>query len=95
MNNYYVYILANRVNGALYIGITSNLPKRVWEHKSKIVEGFTAKYNINKLVYFEQYNEAHIAINREKRIKKWPRIWKIELINQYNPQWLDLYSTIV
>jgi putative endonuclease len=92
---YYVYILANRRNGTLYTGITSNLIKRVWEHKEKAVDGFTKKYSIDKLVYFEQYQDSIKAISREKRIKKYPRKWKINLIEKENPRWKDLYKELV
>ena len=89
---YYVYILASRRNGTLYTGITSNLIKRVWENKEKAVDGFTKKYNIDKLVYFEQYIDSVKAISREKRIKKYPRKWKINLIEKENQHWKDLYK---
>lgn len=89
-----MYILASGLNGTLYIGVTSNLVKRVWDHKNKVAEGFTSKYQVDKLMYFEQYTEAHLAISREKRLKKWTRKRKIELINEHNPQWLDLYFTL-
>jgi len=92
---YYVYILASRRNGTLYTGITSNLIKRVWEHKEKAVDGFTKKYNIDKLAYFEQYIDSVKAISREKRIKKYPRKWKINLIEKENPHWKDLYKDLV
>ena len=92
---YYVYILASRRNGTLYTGITSNLIKRVWEHKEKAVDGFTKKYNIDKLVYFEQYQDPTNAISREKRIKKYPRKWKLNLIEKENPLWKDLYEELV
>jgi len=91
---YYVYILASQRNGTLYIGITSNLIKRVWEHKNKFVDGFTKKYNINKLVYYEQYSDPENAIKREKRLKKYNRKWKLNLIEEVNPNWKDLYEEI-
>jgi putative endonuclease len=91
---YYIYILANNRNGTLYIGVTSDLIKRVWEHKNKVVEGFTQKYHVNKLVYYEQYREAENAIRREKRLKKYNRKWKVELIEKINPNWKDLYDDI-
>lgn len=75
----------------LYVGVTSDLAKRVWEHKNKIVKSFTEKYNVDKLVYFEEFIEIEQAIIREKRLKKWNREWKINLINTFNPQWKDLY----
>jgi len=86
--------MANCKNGTIYIGVTSNLAKRVWEHKNKIAPGFTSKYNLNKLVYYENYSEIGIAIKREKRLKEWSRQWKIDLIEKDNPQWLDLYDKI-
>ena len=92
---YYVYILAGRRNGTLYTGVTSNLIKRVWEHKEKAVDGFTKRYNIDKLVYFEQYQDSVKAISREKRIKKYPRKWKLNLIERENPRWKDLYKDLV
>ncbi len=90
----YVYILASRKDGALYIGVTSDLVKRVWEHKEGFVEGHSKKYNIKKLVYFESTDDISAAILREKQMKKWNREWKIELIEQTNPEWRDLYEDI-
>ncbi|MDX5518010.1 MAG: GIY-YIG nuclease family protein, partial [Wolbachia endosymbiont of Andrena agilissima] len=75
----------------LYIGVTANLIKRIWEHKNKIVSGVTSRYNVNKLVYFEEFEDISLAIARERRLKEWPRQWKINLINQKNPSWIDLY----
>ena len=92
---YYVYVLANQRNGTLYVGVTSNLIKRIWEHKNKAVEGFTQKYNVDKLVYFEQYSDPENAIKREKRLKKYNRQWKVELIAKENPEWRDLYTELV
>jgi len=83
--SYYVYVLASRIGGTLYVGITNDLIRRVYEHKSKSAEGFTEKYDVVRLVYFEQ------AIKREKRLKKWSRSWKISLIEKNNPDWHDLY----
>jgi len=91
MKQYYVYILASKKNGVLYIGMTNDLRKRVFEHKKNLVDGFTKRYNVNKLVYFELTNQPQDAINREKRLKKWKRQWKIELIESMNPEWKDLY----
>lgn len=91
---YYIYILASKRNGALYIGITSGLIKRIWEHKNKLVDGFTRKYNINKLIYYEQYSDPENAIKREKRLKKYNRKWKLNLIEKVNPNWKDLYEEI-
>ena len=93
--NYYVYVLASQRNGTLYVGITSNLIKRIWEHKNKAIEGFTQKYNVDKLVYFEQYRDLENAIKREKRLKKYNRQWKLELIEKENPEWRDLYNELV
>lgn len=95
MNMYFVYILASQKNGTLYIGVTNNLPKRIWEHKNNVVEGFTQKYNIHLLVYYEQHQEIEQAIIREKQMKKWKRYWKIKLINTMNPEWTDLYTKII
>ncbi len=90
-----VYILASKRNGTLYIGVTSDLMKRVWEHKQDMVEGFTRKYEVHTLVYFEQHDEMAEAIRREKQLKKWNRAWKIELIEKINPHWRDLWPEIV
>ncbi len=95
MKKYYVYILASKKNGTLYIGITSDLIKRAWEHKQKIVQGFTEKYNIDKLVYYEEYNNAELAIQREKQLKKWNRSWKVRIIEEQNTEWKDLYCDII
>lgn len=89
MNEYYVYIMSNK-SRILYIGVTNNLSRRVYEHKNKIVEGFTSKYNINELVYFEQVRDIHSAITREKQLKGWLREKKINLIHSSNPKWEDL-----
>jgi putative endonuclease len=91
---YYVYILANRIGGTLYVGVTSNLIRRVYEHREKLVRGFTGKYNVVRLVYFEEYGEIGAAIQREKQMKKWRRAWKVRLIEERNPNWDDLYPTI-
>jgi len=95
MKQYYVYILANKFNGTLYIGVTSNLVRRVWQHKEKLVKGFTEKYGIDKLIYFETYNDIDLAIQREKSLKEWKREWKIDLVKRDNPQWRDLYQEII
>jgi putative endonuclease len=86
--------MASRRNGTLYIGVTSNLVQRVWHHKEGAVEGFTRKYGVKLLVYFEPHETADSAITREKQLKKWERAWKIRLIEQTNPEWRDLYSVI-
>ena len=87
---YYVYILTNRTNKVLYIGVTGNLERRIFEHKSKLMEGFTKKYNLTKLVYYEMTYDVVSAISREKQLKNWHREWKINLINDSNPKWVDL-----
>ena len=92
--HYYVYILASRIGGTLYIGVTNDLVRRVGEHKLKLVESFTEKYDVVKLVYFEQFDDPENAIKREKRLKKWNRAWKIRLIEEHNPNWEDLYPAI-
>jgi len=89
------YILANKRNGTLYIGVTSNLVKRIWEHKNKMVEGFTKRYNVHRLVWYEMHESMESAITREKRLKNWKRKWKLELIESNNPKWLDMYNKIV
>jgi putative endonuclease len=91
---YYVYILASRIGGTLYIGVTNDLVRRVFEHKSKFVRGFTKKYDVSRLVYFEQYDDIQVAIQREKQLKKWNRAWKVRLIEEKNPNWDDLYPGI-
>jgi putative endonuclease len=95
IKNYYVYILASKRNGTLYIGVTSNLAKRIYEHKHKLIGGFSKKYNVDRLVYYETTEDVESAILREKRLKKWKRQWKVELIEQKNPNWKDLYYEIV
>src|SRR5467141_2677829 len=92
--SFYVYILASRIGGTLYIGVTNNLIRRVAEHRLKSVKGFTKKYEVDRLVYFEQFDDAEKAIGREKQLKKWNRAWKIRLIEEVNPNWDDLYSGI-
>jgi putative endonuclease len=92
--SYYVYILASRIGDTLYIGVTNDLVRRVGEHKLKIAEGFTKKYEVSRLVYFEAFDQIEFAIQREKRLKKWPRAWKISLIEKQNPDWIDLYPEI-
>ena len=94
MKSYYVYILASKRNGTLYIGVTNDLVRRVYEHKQGLVEGFTKKYNVHRLVFFEETNDVESAITKEKQMKKWNRQWKIELIEKNNPEWKDLYSEI-
>ena len=93
--NYYLYILASKKNGTLYIGVTGDLIKRISEHKQKAVDGFTKKYNVHNLVYCEVYGDIKEAILREKQMKKWNRKWKIRVIEEKNPEWEDLYSKII
>ena len=90
----FVYILASQRNGTLYIGVTSGLAKRIGEHKNKFVDGFTKKYSVDKLVYYEAHDSAEAAIQREKQLKKWNRAWKLRLIERMNPEWRDLYKEI-
>ncbi|MBL8629239.1 MAG: GIY-YIG nuclease family protein [Rhodospirillaceae bacterium] len=92
---YFVYILASRKQGTLYVGVTNDLVRRVYEHKTDAAPGFTRRYNIKTLVYFEQTESVESAIEREKHIKKWNRAWKIELIERENAEWADLYPTLV
>jgi putative endonuclease len=89
-----VYILASKKGGTLYIGVTSNLIKRVWEHKNYLVKGFTATYHVTMLVWYELHDTMNAAIQREKQLKKWNRAWKLGLIQQHNPEWNDLYEEI-
>ena len=91
---YYVYILASERNGTLYIGFTSNLPQRIFEHKQHLTPGFTSKYNVDKLVYFERFEDVNDAIKHEKRLKNWHRNWKKDLIEKHNPEWRDLYDDL-
>ena len=93
-NQYYIYIITNYHNTVLYVGVTSNLIKRIYEHKNKVVKGFTNTYNCNKLVYFEIFSDIHEAIKREKYIKGKKRSFKLDLIQSLNPNWLDLYDMI-
>ncbi len=95
MNSYWVYILASQRNGTLYIGITNDLVRRVYEHRSKFIGSFTKKYNVIQLVYGEEFQNAKEAIYREKCIKKWNREWKLRLIEEQNPHWRDLYEEII
>ena len=91
----YIYILSNKINSTLYIGVTGNLVKRIFEHKQKLADGFTKKYNMDKLVYFEQHESINDAITREKQLKGGSRKKKIELIEKLNPEWNDLYESII
>ncbi len=91
---FYVYILTNKPYGVFYVGVTSNLPKRIYEHREKLIDGFTKNFNVTSLVYYETYADAANAIQREKTIKRWKREWKINAINRFNSEWNDLYETI-
>ncbi len=95
MKTYFVYILASKRNGTLYIGVTSNLARRVYEHKNDIVEGFTKRHKVHTLVYYEHTGDVNGAINREKQLKKWRREWKLKLIEESNPEWNDLYYDLI
>lgn len=94
MKQSYVYIIASKRGGTLYIGVTSDLKRRIYEHKNKLVEGFSKRYDISLLVYFEIYDDIRLAILREKRLKAWKRDWKIKLIEERNPEWNDLYNEL-
>lgn len=89
--NYYIYILASKKNGVLYVGVTNSIIKRIAQHKNKVVQGFTNTYFVDKLVYYEKYSDINDAIAREKQLKKWKREWKVNLIEKDNPEWKDLY----
>jgi len=95
MREYYIYILASKRNGTLYTGFTNDLLRRVSEHKSDVVKGFTKKYGVHRLVYFEQYDDYDAVLQREKQIKEWKRKWKVELIERTNPKWKDLFDELV
>ena len=94
MKSFYIYILTRQRNGTLYIGVTDNLIRRVYEHKNDFIEGFTKKYGVHMLVYFEQCESIESAIKREKQLKVWHRSWKIRLIEEANPEWKDLYYIV-
>jgi len=91
---YYVYLLASKKKGTLYIGTTSNLIRRIYQHKNNLSEGFTKKYSVHNLVHYEEYNDVNVAISREKQLKKWNRQWKLRLIEESNPTWHDLYEQL-
>jgi putative endonuclease len=91
---YYVYILASRKDGAIYVGITNDIVRGIYEHRTKAIQGFTSRYNITQLVWFEIYDDPISAISREKELKKWRRTWKVQLIQAQNPNWDDLYASI-
>ncbi len=93
--HFYVYILASKIGGTLYIGVTNDLIRRVWEHREKLAAGFTHKHDVHRLVYFEQFDDVENAIQREKRLKKWKRDWKVSLIEENNPNWDDLFEQLI
>jgi putative endonuclease len=95
MKSFYVYILCSKRNGTLYIGMTSDLIKRIYEHKNNLLDGFTKRYSVHTLVWYEAHDNAETAIQREKQIKKWERAWKLGLIEENNPTWKDLYDDIL
>jgi putative endonuclease len=88
-------MMASKKNGTLYVGVTNDLLKRVYEHKNNFVDGFTKKYCVHKLIYYEESNNIHSAIVREKQLKKWKRVWKIKIIEKFNPEWKDLYDFLL
>ena len=92
---YFVYIMASQRHGTLYVGVTNNLIRRVYEHREKITPSFTSKYNVNRLVWFDQTDNIEAAIQHEKRLKHWQRAWKIEMIEKANPHWEDLYPSLL
>ena len=89
----FVYIMTNRRNGILYVGVTSNLPSRAYQHREGLVDGFTKRYGLKLLIYYEAFDDIRLAIQREKTMKHWSRAWKVRLIHEMNPQWNDLYAT--
>ena len=91
---YYVYVMTNQPRGTLYTGVTNNLVGRVWQHKNEVIDGFTKRYRLHRLVYFEYTEDVREAIRREKRLKRWNRSWKIAMIEKVNPEWRDLYTDI-
>jgi putative endonuclease len=94
MQGGWVYIVTNRPNGTLYVGVTSDLARRAWEHRDGITEGFTTRYGLTRLIYAERYEDIRTAIQREKNLKHWPRAWKVRLILEQNPNWDDLYERL-
>jgi putative endonuclease len=94
MQGGWIYIMTNRQNGTLYVGVTSDLARRVWEHREAVLEGFTKRYGLKRLVYVERHDDISLAIQREKLVKHWPRAWKVQLILAENPNWDDLYDRL-
>ena len=90
----WVYMMTNRRDGTLYVGVASDLPRRAYQHRESLVDGFTKRYGLKMLVYYEQHDDIRTAIQREKTIKRWPRAWKVRLIHRMNPDWKDLYDTL-
>ena len=95
MRGGWVYIMTNRPHGTLYIGVTSDLARRAWEHREGVADGFTKRYRLKRLVHVERYEDVRVAIQREKTLKHWPRAWKVQLIQAGNPEWDDLYDTLI
>ena len=95
MKGGWVYIITSRPEGTLYVGVTSNIARRSWEHREAVVDGFSKRYGLKRLVYAECHDDIENAIRREKRIKRWPRAWKVDLIRQSNPSWTDLYKSLL
>ena len=95
MSDYWVYLLTNKPRSTLYVGVTNDLVRRVFEHREGLVKGFTARYGLKTLVYFERYDSPSAAIQREKNIKHWSRLWKLQLVESLNPKWRDLYDDII
>ena len=93
-NTYRVYICASRRNGTIYVGMTNDICRRAWEHREGLVPGFTKKYGVKLLVHYEEFSDVGFAIQRETRLEKWKRQWKIDLIQMHNPEWRDLYETL-
>ena len=94
MRGGYVYIMTNKPQGTLYIGVTSNLARRVWEHREGVIDGFTRRYGLKRLAHYEFYDDIRNALQREKNLKHWPRLWKLALVQESNPGWSDLYETL-
>jgi putative endonuclease len=94
MQGGWVYIMTNRLHGTLYIGVTNDLPRRAWQHREGLIEGFTKRYGLTRLVFLERHEEIQTAIRREKNLKRWPRAWKVRLIVATNPDWDDLYDRL-
>jgi putative endonuclease len=94
-HRYFLYIVASQRKGTLYVGVTGNLAARVGEHRDHLLEGFTKRYGVHRLIWFEEFSDIHDAIAREKRIKKWRRAWKVELVEKMNPDWIDLFERIL